>query len=515
MALLDLINLPLLAPLAAPLGLILFLSYFLVPYFWTYGKLRSIPGPLAARFTNWWLVYACRQGERWRYVDEAHKRFGPVVRIQPNHVSIADEEVVNAIYGHGNGMLKSSFYDASVITTYSIFTSRDRAEHSRKRKVVSHSFAPQSMRNFEPFVQHHLKVFVQKWDEIAVTQAQPDGFANVEGRVWLNYLVLDIIGDLAFGAPFGVLNKGSEDVEFDTEKGTQSLPVITSLSTRSEIAATVGALPEIKPYLKWSPDPFFRQGLHGMNNLRTLGTSRITDRLNNPPPADREKDLLERVREGRDHKGQPFGKGELIAEALTVLIAGTDTTSSTFAALMYHVVRTPGVLQKLQDELDEAIPKDVSIPSFDMVKNLKYLGFIVQESLRHHSTISLGLPREVPRKGDGITLAGHHFAPGTVLSIPIYTVHHLKSVWGPDADEFRPERWENVTPAQKTAFIPFSHGPRACLGRNLAEMELKLITATWARRYDFVLRNDRMEIMEGLARKPVAVDVGLKRRHVA
>lgn len=41
------------------------------------------------------------------------------------------------------------------------------------------------MRNFEPFVQHHLKVFVQKWDEIAVTQAQPDGFANVEGRVWL------------------------------------------------------------------------------------------------------------------------------------------------------------------------------------------------------------------------------------------------------------------------------------------------------------------------------------------
>jgi benzoate 4-monooxygenase len=147
-----------------------------------------------------------------------------------------------------------------------------------------------------------------------------------------------------------------------------------------------------------------------------------------------------------------------------------------------------------------------------MVKNLKYLGFVVNEALRHHSTISLGLPREVPQKGNGITLAGYHFAPGTVLSIPIYTVHHLKEVWGPDADEFKPERWEDVTPRQKQAFIPFSHGPRACLGRNLAEMELKVITATWARRYDLIMRNDEMEIMEGLARKPEAVNVGIRRR---
>ncbi|PCD20968.1 hypothetical protein FGRA07_05120 [Fusarium graminearum] len=497
----------------APLGLIFLFFYYIIPYFWNYRHLRSIPGPLFARLSNWWLVYACREKSRWKYVNDAHTRYGPVVRIQPNHVSIANEEVINAIYGHGNGMLKSrSFYDASVITTYSIFTSRDRAEHSRKRKVVSHSFAPQSMRNFEPFIQQHLNVFLQKWDAMAANEAKFDGYADVESRVWLNYLVLDIIGDLAFGAPFGVLAKGSEVVDFETEKGPSSLPVITSLSTRSEIAATVGALPELKPYLKWSPDPFFRTGFNGMINLRTLGTSRITDRLNNPPGDEREKDLLERVREGRDHKGQPFGKGELIAEALTVLIAGTDTTSSTMAALLYHVVRTPGVLKKLQAELDEAIPADVSIPSFEMVKNLKYLGFVVNEALRHHSTISLGLPRLVPEKGNGVTIAGYHFAPGTVLSIPIYTVHHLKEVWGPDADEFKPERWEDVTQRQKQAFIPFSHGPRACLGRNLAEMELKVITATWARRYDLIMRDDTMEILEGLARKPEAVNVGIRRR---
>jgi cytochrome P450 len=65
---------------------------------------------------------------------------------------------------------------------------------------------------------------------------------------------------------------------------------------------------------------------------------------------------------------------------------------------------------------------------------------------------------------------------------------------------------------QKKALIPFSFGPQVCLGLDLAEMELRLIAATWANRYDIVLRNDEMEVNNGLARKSIAVNVGLKRR---
>lgn len=78
-----------------------------------------------------------------------------------------------------------AWYDASLITTRSIFTSRDRAEHSRKRKVVSHGFSLQSMRNFESFVQSWLKVFISKSDELAEKKAEADGFANAEARIWL------------------------------------------------------------------------------------------------------------------------------------------------------------------------------------------------------------------------------------------------------------------------------------------------------------------------------------------
>ena len=77
------------------------------------------------------------------------------------------------------------------------------------------------------------------------------------------------------------------------------------------------------------------------------------------------------------------------------------------------------------------------------------------------------------------TLEGITFPPGTVLSVPAYSLHHSKEVWGPDADEFVPDRWieesekgGRLTERMKASFIPFSYGPRACVGRNVAEVSL-------------------------------------------
>ena len=111
-------------------------------------------------------------------------------------------------------------------------------------------------------------------------------------------------------------------------------------------------------------------------------------------------------------------------------------------------------------------------------------------------------------------LHNHHFPPGTVLSVPTYTVHHSIEIWGPDADSFNPDRWvpDKLTERQKNAFVPFSHGPRACVGRNIAEMELALIVATVARRYRFELYQQELKTREGFLRKPVECFVGVRRR---
>lgn len=88
---------------------VIILLYFLIFQFWTLCHLRDIPGPLAAWLTDFWLLIVCQAGKCHKHVDDAHKWYGPIVCMQPNHVSIADEEVIHPVYCHGSGLLKSWF----------------------------------------------------------------------------------------------------------------------------------------------------------------------------------------------------------------------------------------------------------------------------------------------------------------------------------------------------------------------------------------------------------------------
>jgi benzoate 4-monooxygenase len=103
MAIINLI----LSPWAPVALLVAAVAYYVYPYFVTYGSLRKIPAPWPAQFTNWWLLLVCRRGDRYDTVDKLHKKLGPVVRIQPNHVSLCDDEAIQLVYGHGNGFLKA------------------------------------------------------------------------------------------------------------------------------------------------------------------------------------------------------------------------------------------------------------------------------------------------------------------------------------------------------------------------------------------------------------------------
>lgn len=299
-------------------------------------------------------------------------------------------------------------------------------------------------------------------------------------------------------------------------------PAIEVLNRRGEVSGTIGCLPSIKPYAKYLPDSFFRNGVRAVENLAGIATARVNARLDAPDIEKNErKDLLARLMEGKDENGNKLGKEELTAEALTQLIAGSDTTSNTSCALLYWCTKTSGVMPKLQKELDTAIAEGTTVPSFETVKDLPYLHNVISETLRIHSTSSLGLPRVVP-PGNGVTICNHHFAQGTVLSVPAYTIHHSPSIWNPNGNQafdpeiFNPDRWDerNLTEQQKQAFIPFSYGPRACVGRNVAEMELALIVSTVMRRYEFELREEgELMTREGFLRKPVGCRVGMRRRH--
>ena len=413
----------------------------------------------------------------------------------------------------------SEYYDAFVSIQRGLFNTRDRAEHTRKRKIVSHTFSSKNIGQFEQYIHANIELFVQKWTKLSKTQSNPStGYASIDALNWFNYLAFDIIGDLAFGGPFGMLEHERDVAEIRKTPSSPPTfaPAIEVLNRRGEVSGTLGCMPWLKPYAKHFPDSFFSKGVEAVENLAGIAIARVSQRLEHP--SDR-VDLLARLMEGKDANGEKLGRAELTAEALTQLIAGSDTTSNTSCAILYYAVRTPGVAEKLQRELDANLGPGV--PSYDQVKDLPYVQSVINETMRIHSTSSLGLPRLVP----GVTpdnpnpkpveILGYSFPPGTALSVPAYTIHHSKEIWGSDADSFVPDRWDEgrVTEKQKNAFIPFSHGPRACVGRNVAEMELKVIVATVFRNFD--VRDEHegvLETREGFLRKPLGYNVGIRRR---
>jgi benzoate 4-monooxygenase len=207
---------------------------------------------------------------------------------------------------------------------------------------------------------------------------------------------------------------------------------------------------------------------------------------------------------------------ELVSEALTMLIAGSDTVSNTVCAIVFWILdgerRNPGtVVPRLQAELDEAIRTNSTIAMHKEVKNLQFLRLCIDEGMRLHSTSAIGLPRLVAEEG-GVSCENEHFPKGTVLSTPSYTLHHTEDIWGPDVEEFKPERWLTATPEQKMSFNPFSYGPRACAGQNVAHMELAMTIGTLFHHYDFKLYQERLESNEGFSKKPVECWVGIKPR---
>ena len=314
------------------------------------------------------------------------------------------------------------------------------------------------------------------------------GYPPLSPKIIINAM---LEGDLAFGSSFGMIAaaKDSAPVAKSAEQGlsvygqdpskceTIAIPAIKILNDRGEYSAAMGVLPPwlrpiVKRYIPW-----YSRGSNAVKNLAGLAVAAVAKRLASPAYR---ADVLSKLQQGKDEDGNPMGREELTAEALTQLIAGSDTTSkcgfisrhvktssdatfSSSCAITYYLAANPDVQRKLQKELDEALQnEDDPATSFEVVKNLPYLNAVIDEALRLHSTSGIGLPRIVPE--GGMMIRDHFFKEGTVLSVPSYTIHRDREVWGDDAAIYRPERWfERDSDAIQRTFNPFSYGPRCVL----------------------------------------------------
>jgi cytochrome P450 len=194
------------------------------------------------------------------------------------------------------------------------------------------------------------------------------------------------------------------------------------------------------------------------------------------------KDFLSYLLHAKDPQtGRGFNKEELDADSGLLIAAGADTTSVTLSATFFYLVQNPRALQQLTEEVRSAFADVEEIRGGAKLNGLVYLRACIDETLRLAPPVPTHLPREV-LKG-GLVVDGEFFPEGTVVGTSAYCISHREEYY-PRAWEFRPERWILVEDGgegskesmkiAKDAFCPFSLGPRGCVGRSVAYLELTL-----------------------------------------
>jgi cytochrome P450 len=197
-------------------------------------------------------------------------------------------------------------------------------------------------------------------------------------------------------------------------------------------------------------------------------------------------DVLSMLLLARDEDGSGMSDLSVRDEAMTLFLAGHETTANALAFAWYLVAKNPEVFAKMRAEVDAAIGDRP--PAFEDLPRLPYTLQVLKESMRLYPPAYL-LGRQAIRD---VTVGGHRLPAGTIVMINILAMHRRPDVF-PDPERFDPERFEVEAEKKlpRGAFIPFGAGSRICIGNHFALMEGQLVLAAIARRFAFELSSAR------------------------
>ncbi|XP_070536285.1 leukotriene-B4 omega-hydroxylase 3-like [Ptychodera flava] len=200
-------------------------------------------------------------------------------------------------------------------------------------------------------------------------------------------------------------------------------------------------------------------------------------------------DFMDILLAARDEDGKGLTDQEIRDEVDTFMFEGHDTTASGLSWIMYNLARHPEHQKKCQEEIDELLDaKGEDRLEWDDLGKLPYLTMCIKESLRLHSPVpfigrKLNKPITMPSQNGKVTIPA-----GERIGISIMSLHHHALVWE-DPEIYNPLRFspENSKDRSPHAFLPFSAGPRNCIGQNFAMNEMKVTTALVLRKFNLAV----------------------------
>jgi len=210
------------------------------------------------------------------------------------------------------------------------------------------------------------------------------------------------------------------------------------------------------------------------------------------------KTLLEVLSNARDEEMQTRLTDEEVKDnALVMLLAGVETTADTMCWTLAQLAQHPSVTVKVCQEIDTVFAGMTAGEQFGhaQVEMLKYFDKVIRETMRIFPPVISTIPRELLVD---MTVGDWELKKGTMVTAYANEVHMNQKVWGADADDFRPERFDEQEPGQPSknpyAWIPFGAGRRTCIGRVLAEEEMRIVLPLLLRELSFKLKEDHPPI---------------------
>ncbi|KAK5123937.1 hypothetical protein LTR85_002134 [Meristemomyces frigidus] len=436
----------------------------LIVYRAFFDPLRGIPGPLICRITSLWTYWHSYIGDDCSKIGELHKRYGPVLRIAPNEVSISDGAALAPIYSERGGFMKAPCYANFDIEGHStIFSTRDPGHRAVRSKAVVPVFSTSNLRSGTDTIEGCVAKMIARLKEEAVEsrdaiktsgKPKPVNVLNIARS-----LAVDAVSSYLFGQTFGGVSEKTDKMSANGYVDT-----LVAVGRFFFLPNWVFLALETSRQKLW-PDKIEDESAHKVDGfVETLVKGSAAD---------------DSTYQGRLLKAG-ISKQEVEVQCKDLIFAGTDSTGTNLSTICWQLAKRPEVYTTLRKEIEEADARD---PSYNP-QSLPYLDAVIREGLRVSMANPTRFPRIVPSQGfDFEARNGQRFylPAGTQVGMQPYTLHFNPDVFS-EPFAYKPERWlDDPTPEMQRDAIPFGLGSRQCIARNLATMELFLAVRAIAR----------------------------------
>jgi cytochrome P450 / NADPH-cytochrome P450 reductase len=373
-----------------------------------------------------------------------------------------------------------------------LITSETQDPNWRKaHNVLLPAFSMDAMRGYLPRMLDIASQLMLKWQRLNADD-------TVDVPADLTRLTLDTIALCGF------------DYRFNSFYRDTSHPFVLAMLNTLETAQALARELPIQARLKPGRAKKFRADQEFMAET----VRRIIKERRRSGALGKVNDLLDRMLTGVDRQsGEKLDEMNIIAQCITFLAAGHETTSGLLSFALYALIKNPQVLERGYEEVDRVLGADVNaLPTYAQTHQLPYVTQILEETLRLWPTA----PGFTRKPYEDVVIGGkYRIERGSAVLVLTPMLHRDPKIWGDDPETFDPDRFspENRAKIPPNAYKPFGTGQRTCIGRQFALQEATLVLAMLLQRFEFVdFANYRLEIKQTVTIKPANFIIRVKPR---